>query len=83
LPSKTVFQIHAGDRLHVWTTGSGGYGSPLERDPEAVLADVLDGRVSIEAAVRDYGVALDGDRIAVEATVSRRRAMTSEAATGR
>lgn len=36
--------------------GGGGYGSPLERDPSAVLDDVVQGHVSIESAERDYGV---------------------------
>jgi N-methylhydantoinase B len=36
--------------------GGGGFGDPLERDPERVLADVRSGYVSLEAARRDYGV---------------------------
>ena len=44
--------------------GGGGWGPALERDPAAVLADVREGYVSIEAAKRDYGVAID------EATLS-------------
>ncbi len=41
----------------------GGFGDPLERDPEAVLRDVREGYVSAEAALRSYGVVLlDGDR---------------------
>ncbi len=36
--------------------GGGGYFSPLERHPEKVLEDVVDGYVSLEAAERDYGV---------------------------
>ena len=39
--------------------GGGGFGSPLERDPERVLDDVRDGYVSIEAAKSDYGVVID------------------------
>jgi hypothetical protein len=49
----------------------GGYGNPLERDPEAVRQDVVDGIVSPEAAERDYGVVISapgprwaGDRCA-------------------
>jgi N-methylhydantoinase B len=38
--------------------GGGGFWSPLERDLEAVLADVVGGYVSIEAAERDYGVVI-------------------------
>jgi N-methylhydantoinase B len=36
--------------------GGGGFGDPFERDPNAVLEDVLNGYVSLEAAARDYGV---------------------------
>jgi len=36
--------------------GGGGYWPSSERDPEAVLQDVVDEKVSIEAAERDYGV---------------------------
>ncbi len=40
--------------------GGGGFGDPLEREPEKVLEDVLDEYVSIEGARRDYGVVLSG-----------------------
>jgi N-methylhydantoinase B len=38
--------------------GGGGYGSPLERDPERVLEDVLEEKVSVERARADYGVVI-------------------------
>jgi N-methylhydantoinase B len=38
--------------------GGGGFGDPLEREAERVLADVRSGYVSLEAARRDYGVAV-------------------------
>ncbi|GIX49629.1 MAG: N-methylhydantoinase B [Candidatus Tectimicrobiota bacterium] len=59
IPSKRVFTLHAGERLHVETPGGGGYGDPLARDPEAVRQDVLARRVSREAARALYGVVLD------------------------
>ncbi len=40
--------------------GGGGFGNPLERDPEAVKEDVLDELVSMEAAREIYGVVLRG-----------------------
>jgi N-methylhydantoinase B len=43
-------------RVDTALPGGGGYGDPFEREPEAVLEDVLNGYVSIEAAKRDYGV---------------------------
>ena len=49
---------------------SGGYGDPLERDPELVRSDVLDGFTTAELAERDYGVVLspDGGAVDVEST---------------
>ena len=41
----------------------GGYGDPMERDPAAVLADVLDGKI-VNAA--EYGVVLTADGRAVD-----------------
>lgn len=38
------------------TAGGGGFGDPLERDPERVLQDVIDDYVSVERAALDYGV---------------------------
>ena len=43
------------------TNGGGGYGDPLDREPERVGADVRDGYVTIEGAARDYGVVVSGD----------------------
>jgi N-methylhydantoinase B len=40
------------------TAGGGGWGDPLERDPEAVAADVREGYISARAAA-EYGVVLD------------------------
>jgi N-methylhydantoinase B len=39
--------------------GGGGYGNPLERDPELVEEDVIQGYVSLEKAGEDYGVRID------------------------
>ena len=41
------------------TAGGGGWGSPLERDPEKVRMDVLEGFVSLEAARNEYGAVLN------------------------
>jgi N-methylhydantoinase B len=50
----------AGQRLNYDYGGGGGWGNPLDRDPQAVLDDVLDEYVSTEGAARDYGVVLEG-----------------------
>ena len=45
------------------TNAGGGWGNPLDRDPRRVLVDVRDGYISMEAARREYGVALQGDPV--------------------
>jgi N-methylhydantoinase B len=58
----TAFYVdhEAGEGYAYRYGGGGGWGDPLERDPEVVLDDVLDEYVSIEGARRDYGVVLTG-----------------------
>jgi N-methylhydantoinase B len=50
--------LETGDGFLVEVGGGGGFWDPLERDPERVLADVRSGYVSLEAALRDYGVVI-------------------------
>jgi N-methylhydantoinase B len=52
--------IAASQRIMYDYGGGGGWGDPLDRDPHAVLDDVLDEYVSGEGAERDYGVVLTG-----------------------
>jgi N-methylhydantoinase B len=52
--------IRSGQRIMYDYGGGGGWGDPLDRDPRAVLDDVLDEYVSIEGAKRDYAVVLTG-----------------------
>jgi N-methylhydantoinase B/oxoprolinase/acetone carboxylase alpha subunit len=40
------------------TTGGGGWGDPLEREVELVCLDVLQGKITVDAARTDYGVVL-------------------------
>ena len=64
--------VTTGDRFICIGPAGGGYGNPLERDPEQVLEDVLDGLVSRNSAARDYAVIvsesglLDTDATAAE-----------------
>ena len=66
--------LRPGDVVRLLTAGGGGWGDPFERDPEAVLRDVRDGFASVEAAEREYGVAIVGGRIDRERTARRRAA---------
>jgi N-methylhydantoinase B len=52
--------IGAGQRICYDYGGGGGWGDPLDRDPQMVLDDVLDEYVSVDGARREYGVVLTG-----------------------
>ena len=77
LPSKGVYQLQPGDRIKIWTTGSGGHGTPLQRDPALVLDDVLDGRVSAEEARQKYGVVVSGPTVDTEQSAACRAEMAT------
>ena len=46
--------LRTGDIVRCYTGGGGGYGDPLDRDPQAVLADLADGHISPEYAERHH-----------------------------
>jgi N-methylhydantoinase B len=52
--------VPAGTLIRIRTTGGGGWGDPLARDPALVARDVRWGKVSRAAAAADYGVVLTG-----------------------
>jgi N-methylhydantoinase B len=52
--------VSAGEVIRIRTTGGGGWGDPLDREPELVVRDVAWRKVSPEAALADYGVVLTG-----------------------
>jgi len=53
------FPLGKGETHTFESPGGGGWGNPLDRDPELVREDVLDGFVSLESAKEDYGVIVD------------------------
>jgi len=74
--------IPAGTLVRVETTGGGGWGDPLEREPELVALDVLQGKVSARSAREDYGIVLatnaDGEpRVEAAATMTLRERLRS------
>ncbi|HEX5861665.1 MAG TPA: hydantoinase B/oxoprolinase family protein, partial [Nocardioides sp.] len=52
--------VRAGELIRIRTTGGGGWGDPLERDPALVVRDVVWRKVSPEAARSEYAVVLTG-----------------------
>ncbi|MEI6039210.1 MAG: hydantoinase B/oxoprolinase family protein [Actinomycetes bacterium] len=62
LPTKPSIEVVAGTKHRHVTASGGGYGNPLERDPNLVLIDYREEKVSAAGALRDYGVVIkDGE----------------------
>ena len=71
VPEKSEVLIHAGS--------GGGWGDPLEREPERVLWDVIEGLVSVDAAKAQYGVVLNGEEaIDLAATAALRKQLATQ-----
>ncbi len=83
---RSSWQTERNAVLRFVNCGGGGFGDPLEREPERVRLDVRDGYVTIEGAARDYGVVVVGDPeddperlvVDVEATERLRASMRRE-----
>ena len=60
-------RLATGDAFFLRSGGGGGFGSPLKRPPEKVLADVRSGYVSVDSAHRYYGVVVDERSMRVDA----------------
>ncbi len=66
LPSKGTAQVELNEHVRVETCGGGGYGPPWERDPELVLRDVREEKVSPARARDAYGVSVDTEHWTVD-----------------
>ncbi len=68
LPRKAHLhlEVRPGDRIYHRVCGSGGHGDPWERDPEKVLEDVLDEKLTVEQAREQYGVVIHPERLTLE-----------------
>jgi len=76
LPGKvSAFPIERDDVLMMESSGGGGFGDALARDPSLVAADVAEGYVTAAAATGVYGVVLANGVIAAAATAARRAAL--------
>ena len=79
-PSKGNLKLPPDSVISYRTPGGGGYGPPLDREAEQVLADVIDGKVTPERARDAYGVVVDVERreVDVEATAALRRKLRGQ-----
>lgn len=62
LPGKFTMTIKKGDVFRHVLAGAGGWGDPLDRNPDAVLRDVRNELLSLGKAETDYGVIIDAQR---------------------
>lgn len=63
-----AFVLERGERYRHVSAGGGGYGPPFEREPELVLDDVRNGKVTPKAARERYGVVIVDAAVDEEAT---------------
>jgi N-methylhydantoinase B len=80
-PAKFVRSMVKDEIFRSEMAGSGGYGDPFERDPNAVAEDVRQDKMSLEHAAEEYGVVVDPVTFAVDlARTAERRAVGGGAA---
>src|SRR3954462_4036768 len=75
--SKGRQSVPGGDFIRLELPGGGGFGSPAERDPDQVAADVADGLISRDMAERDYRIALAADGGVDHAATAKLRGATA------
>jgi len=73
LSSKSTTKLTPGDVASVQTPGGGGYGDPVERDPEAVLEDVRNEKTSVTKAEKEYHVIIDEETLEIDREATERR----------
>lgn len=71
LPTIGMAPIRRGDVLRHQLAGGGGWGDPLDRDPEQVRADVVDEKLTIPYVRDVYGVVVDAATLSVDAEATR------------
>jgi len=65
-------QLNLGDVVTIDAAGGGGCGNPLEREPEMVERDVIEGHISLEKAREDYGVVIDSKTFKVDTKATKK-----------
>jgi N-methylhydantoinase B len=85
LPNAKVLtrRLKPHDAWTVFSGGGGGFGPPIEREPEYVADDVAQGYISPEAAYKLYGVVLNREGLVDYAATARFRGMRRVNVAGR
>lgn len=79
VPAKTRTYLGTGDVMQTIQPGGGGYGDPLDREPEMVASDVRNGLVSHRAAEQVYGVVMSRRlKVGPKSTLKRREFIRQE-----
>ena len=73
-----VFPLMGNDALYVRWNGGGGVGDSLDREPSAVLSDVINSLISPEAAKEIYGVVISNNLVDETKTIELRKSLKSE-----
>ena len=72
-PGKVAgFVLHSGDVASVRSSGGGGWGDPLDRDPQEVLGDIRNGYITEARAASLFGVVSKDGELDVAGTAARR-----------
>lgn len=82
LRNTDILTMGPGDVLHVSCGGAGGWGNPLERDPEAVFLDWRRSWVTTAHARSAYGVVITDGALDLAATAAERSARANECPDG-
>ena len=80
---RELVRVPSGSLVRITLPGGGGYGDPLERDPNMVLDDVINGLVSLEKAKTEYGVVIDPETMTVNLEETKKLREQLKASRGR
>jgi len=66
-----AFTAREGEVFRLVGAGGGGFGDAFAREPARVLADVIEDKVTVAGAARDYGVAIDPATLVIDDDATR------------